>query len=228
MGEIPMPGGWTMSMAWMPMCGQTWPQAAASFLGMWLVMMAAMMLPSLTPMLRRYRQAVGRTGEMRLGLMTGLAAAGYFSVWAALGLAIFMAGATLAAALVQFPALARAVPLGGGLVVLMAGALQFTAWKAGHLGRWRQEEGCGSTPPAYPGKAWRHGLHLGLHCGRSCAGPTVVLLMGGVMDLRAMAVVTAAITAERLAPEGVRVARATGAIAIGAGLLLIGRAAGLG
>jgi predicted metal-binding membrane protein len=58
MGEMPMPGGWTMSMAWMPMCGQTWPGAAASFLGMWVVMMAAMMLPSLVPKLWRYRQAV--------------------------------------------------------------------------------------------------------------------------------------------------------------------------
>jgi predicted metal-binding membrane protein len=228
MGEIPMPGGWTMSMAWMPMCGQTWPQAAASFLGMWLVMMAAMMLPSLSAILWRYRRAVGRTGEMRLGLLTGLAAAGYFSVWAALGMVIFMAGATLAAALVQFPALARAVPLGGASVVLMAGALQFTAWKARHLARCRQEEGCGSPLPADRGKAWWHGLHLGLHCGRSCAGPTAVLLVGGVMDLRAMVVVTAAITAERLAPDGVRVARATGAMAIGAGLLLIARAAGLG
>jgi len=46
MGEMPMPGGWTMSMAWMPMCGQTWPGATASFLDMWVVMMVAMMLPS--------------------------------------------------------------------------------------------------------------------------------------------------------------------------------------
>jgi hypothetical protein len=38
MGEMPMPGGWTMSMAWMRMPGQTWPGAAASFLGMWIVM----------------------------------------------------------------------------------------------------------------------------------------------------------------------------------------------
>ena len=64
MGEMPMPGGWTMSMAWMRMPGQTWPGAAASFLGMWVVMMVAMMLPSLVPMLWRYRQAVGRTGEI--------------------------------------------------------------------------------------------------------------------------------------------------------------------
>jgi predicted metal-binding membrane protein len=40
-----------MSMAWMRMSGQTWPVAAASFFGMWSVMMVAMMLPSLVPML---------------------------------------------------------------------------------------------------------------------------------------------------------------------------------
>src|SRR5262245_20298584 len=55
MNEMAMPGGWTMSMAWMRMPGQTWVGAAASFLGMWLVMMVAMMLPSLAPMLLRYR-----------------------------------------------------------------------------------------------------------------------------------------------------------------------------
>ena len=58
MGGMPMPGGWTMSMAWMRMPGQTWTGAAVSFLGMWVVMMVAMMLPSLAPMLWRYRQAV--------------------------------------------------------------------------------------------------------------------------------------------------------------------------
>ena len=46
MGEMAMPGDWTMSMVWMRMPGQTWPGAAASFLGMWIVMMAAMMLPA--------------------------------------------------------------------------------------------------------------------------------------------------------------------------------------
>jgi hypothetical protein len=47
------------------------------------------------------------------------------------------------------------------------------------------------------------------------------------MDLRAMAAVTAAITAERLAPPGEQVARAVGAAAVGTGLLLIGRAVGI-
>jgi predicted metal-binding membrane protein len=54
-----------------------------------------------------------------------------------------------------------------------------------------------------------------------------VLLVAGVMDLRAMAAVTAAITLERLAPGGERVARAIGAVLIAAGLLAIARAAGL-
>jgi predicted metal-binding membrane protein len=43
-----------------------------------------------------------------------------------------------------------------------------------------------------------------------------------------MAVVAAVITVERFAPGGERIARATGAVAVGAGLFLITRAAGLG
>ena len=54
-----------------------------------------------------------------------------------------------------------------------------------------------------------------------------ILLAIGVMDLRAMAVVTAAITVERLSPAGERVARTVGVIAVGTGLFLIARAAGL-
>ena len=85
MGGMPMPGGWTMSMAWIRMPGQTWPGAMASFLGMWVVMMVAMMLPSLVPMLWRYRQAVGRPGEAGLGRLTALVGAGYFFVWTVVG-----------------------------------------------------------------------------------------------------------------------------------------------
>src|SRR5215207_9883342 len=67
MGGMPMPGGWTMSMAWMRMPGQSWADAAASWLGMWVVMMAAMMMPSLVPMLWRYRAAVSSADGPRLG-----------------------------------------------------------------------------------------------------------------------------------------------------------------
>src|SRR3982074_1850086 len=200
MGEMPMPGGWTMSMAWMRMPGQTWTGAATSFLGMWVVMMVAMMLPSLVPMLWRYRQAVARTGETRLGRLTALVGVGYFSVSTVFGMAAFPLGVALATVEMQRPALARAVPMAVGGVVLIAGALQFTAWKAHHLACCREAPGRGRTLPSDACTAWRHGLRFGLHCNYCCAGLTVILLVIGVMDLRAMAVVMAAITVERLAP----------------------------
>ena len=224
MGEMPMPGGWTMSMAWMRMPGQTWP-GAASFLGMWVVMMVAMMLPSLVPMLWRYRQAVGRTA--RLGRLTALVGVGYFFVWTAFGMAAFPLGVALAAIEMQQPALARAVPIAVGVVVLIAGALQFTAWKARHLACCREAPGRGRTLPADAGTAWRHGLRLGLHCSYCCGGLTAILLVIGVMDLRAMAAVMAAVTAERLAPSGERTARVIGVVVVGAGSILIARATGL-
>jgi predicted metal-binding membrane protein len=227
MGEMPMLGGWTISMAWMRMPGQTWFGAAAAFLGMWVAMMVAMMLPSLAPMLLRYRQAVGGIGETRLGRLTALVGAGYFSVWTAFGVAAFALGTALAAAEMQLPALALAVPLAVGLTVVIAGALQFTAWKAHHLACCRQLPRCGRLLPD-AGTAWRHGVRLGLHCTSCCAGLTAILFAFGVMDLRAMLVVTAANALERFAPRGERAARALGGISIGTGLFLIARAAGLG
>jgi predicted metal-binding membrane protein len=228
MGEMPMPGGWTMSMAWMRMPGQTWPGAAASFLGMWIVMMVAMMLPSLVPMLWRYRDAVGRTDDTRLGWLTALVGGGYFFVWTMFGMAAFPMGVALAAIEMQVPAVARTVPIAVGVVVLIAGALQFTAWKAHHLACCREAPGRARTLRADAGTAWRHGLHLGLHCSHCCFGLMAILLVIGVMDLRAMAVVAATIAVERLAPAGERVARVTGVVAVGTGLFLIALAASLG
>jgi predicted metal-binding membrane protein len=227
MDEMAMPGGWTMSMAWMRMPGQTWPGAAASFLGMWVVMMVAMMLPSLVPMLWRYRRAVGRTGETRLGRLTAVVGVGYFFVWTMFGIAVFPLGVALTAIEMEQPALARAVPIAVGVVVLVAGALQLTAWKARSLACCRKAPGRDRTLAADVATAWRHGLRLGLDCSHCCAGLMVVLLVIGVMDLRAMTVVGAAITIERLAPAGERVARAIGVVVVGAGLLLLARAAGL-
>jgi len=68
----------------------------------------------------------------------------------------------------------------------------------------------------------RHGMYLGLRCAACCAGLMLVLLAIGVMDLRAMAFITAAITIERLAGECA--ARVIGGLVSVAGLYLIGRA----
>lgn len=227
MGEIPMPGGWGMSMAWLRMCGETWPAAVASFLGMWLVMMVAMMLPSLTPVLWRYHQAGGSLGESRQRLLTALVGLGYFVVWIVFGVSAFTLGATLAAIESRLSALARAVPIMVGVVVLMAGAFQLTRWKARLLARCRHFSERGSTLPADVRTAWRQGLRLGVDCCHGCAGWTAILLAMGVMDLRVMAVVTVAITLERVAPAGERVARAAGVVTVGLGVILVAQAAGL-
>jgi predicted metal-binding membrane protein len=227
MGKMSMPGGWTMSMVWMRMPGQTWPAAGASFMGMWVVMMVAMMLPCLVPMLWRYRQALAHTGKNRLGPLTALVGVGYFFVWTVFGMIAYPAGVALAAAEMQQAALANAVPIAAGVVVLIAGGLQFTAWKARQLACCRAAPGRGCTLPADALTAWRCGLRLGLHCSSCCATLTAILLVVGVMDLRVMAFVTAATTFERLAPAGERVARAIGALVVASGIWLIARGAGL-
>jgi predicted metal-binding membrane protein len=228
MGEMPMIGGGTMFMTWMQMPGQTWLGAAASFLAMWIVMMVAMMLPSLVPMLWRYRQAVVRTGETRLGRLMTLVGLGYFFVWTVFGMAVFPLGVALASVQMQHPDLTGAAPIAVGVVILIAGTFQLTAWKARHLACCREAPGRGWMMRADAVTAWRHGLRLGLHCTNCSVGLMAILLVIGVMNLRAMAVVAAAIAIERLAPAGERVARATGIVVLGAGLFLIARAAGVG
>lgn len=213
-----MPAMTEMPMAWMPMCGQTWQSFAASFIGMWTVMMTAMMLPSLLPMLRRYRVALHVAGKPNVDAHTALAGTAYFAVWGLIGAMVFALSAALAQLEMTWPVLARVAPVASGAVVLAAGTLQFSAWKARQLAICRAR-------PAPGGDAWRFGLRLGLRCAASCAGLTAILLVTGVMDLRAMAVVSAAITLERLASAGQRMARCIGVVAIGAGLLLMLRAA---
>ncbi len=223
MGGMPMPGGWTMSMMWMRMPGQTWTGVGASFLGMWLVMMVAMMLPALALPLLRYRDALAAADETRPGWLTLLVGFGYFSTWMVFGLAIFPFGVALADLEMQQPSLSRAVPIASGFVVLLAGAFQFSAWKSRQLACCREESGI-RRPAADGWSAWRHGMRYGLDCGPCCANLMAILLVIGVMDLYAMAGVTAAIAVERFAPATERAARAVGAVVIAAGLSLIARA----
>jgi predicted metal-binding membrane protein len=227
MGEVAMPGGWTLSMAWLPVCGQTWTGAAASFVGMWAVMMVAMMLPSLVPVLLRYGRALAAFGESRAGSLTALAGSGYFLVWTVLGAIIFGLGAAVAEATLQMPALARSVPAFQSLVLLLAGAFQFTSHKAKHLACCRTAPSLDSALPTSAWHAWRCGMSWGLQCCGACAGLTASLLAIGVMDLRAMVLIGTAISVERLAPAGQRAARAIGLMFIVAGLCLLWRAAAI-
>jgi predicted metal-binding membrane protein len=218
MAALPMRGGWSLSMHWLAMCGRNVPAQMAAWLGMWSAMTVAMMLPATVPNLWRYHCAAVHAGASRPYALAACVGAGYLLVWLGLGVVIAISGTAMATVLLERPALARAMPFGTAAVLILAGALQCTAWKARQLTHCRQWPIGADAAPTCFGRAWRCGLSLGRHCSASCAGLTAILLVGGVMDLRVMAVVTAAITAERLSFHGDRVARAIGVLALVAGL----------
>jgi len=223
-GGMPMPGGWTMSMAWMRMPGQGLPGATAVFLGMWALMMTAMMMPSLVPMLRSYRRTLRGRGEMRLGTLTVLVGAGYFLVWAAVGTAVYPVGVALASVEMRLAGLARLVPLATGVALVLAGVVQLTAWKACRLDGCRNSPACCGPLSPHPLGAVRAGLRAGAQCAVCCAAPMAALVVAGVMDLAVMAGVTAAITLERTAPRALLAARACGVAIVAAGAAVVVRA----
>jgi predicted metal-binding membrane protein len=198
-GGMLMPGGWTMSMAWMQMPGQNWVGSAAAFVGMWVIMMVGMMLPSLVPSLLRYRRVL--PGNAPVSWFTALVAAGYFFVWTLLGAFIYPLGVFVAKAEMQSPPLARGAPVATGVMLLLAGAIQLTPWKARQLGRCMAVPVCGQAEPLKAISAWNHGVRLGTACILCCSCLTAVLVVTGVMNLVAMVLVAAAITAERVLPE---------------------------
>lgn len=211
-------------MMWMRMPGQTWPSAAGSFVLMWTVMTAAMMLPSFIPALWRYRRALRWTGEPHPDRQAALAAVGYLVVWVGAGLVVFAAGIGLAGVEMRQAAVARLVPAAAAFIVIGAGCLQFTASKRRSLACCRDGDVTKAATPG--GTGWKHGLRLGAHCVLCCANLMTLPLVVGLMDLRAMVAVTAAITLERLAP-GDRLPQIVGVVIVGTGLSLIARAVGL-
>jgi predicted metal-binding membrane protein len=220
MGDRPMPGGWSVSMTWTPMCGQKWPRAAATFAGMWIVMMIAMMLPSLAPVLWRYHEAIGTARAHRLTALVGI---GYFCVSAVLGALVFACGFALIALALRLPWFARAMPVASSAVVLLAGLSQFSAWKLRHLASSRVVP-VHAAAPTDAWTAWMRGLRVGVHGVSCCAGLTAVLVVNGMMDLRTMSLVTLAMTLERVTPRPGRVAHGTGWIVIATGGWMLVRA----
>jgi predicted metal-binding membrane protein len=191
--------------------------------GMWMAMMVPMMLPALFPMLSQYRRSVRGADGIYLHGLTALVAVGYFIIWAVLGAAAYAAGAGVMAVEMRWGTVAQWLPVAAGGVLLVAGGVQFTPWKARQLALCRERSGCGCAPAPNAFGAWRHGLGLGLRCSLCCGNLMLALLAIGMMDLVAMAAVTLAISAERLAPVPLRVARVAGVALVVAGVLTIAR-----
>jgi len=217
--EMEMPGGWTMSMMWMRMHGQTWFGSATSFLLMWLAMMVAMMLPSALPMLLRVRNSLAQNGNRNPGAPAISAASGYFFVWLVAGAAVYVFGVAFASAAMRFEWVSRMTPALSGGALVAAGAMQFTDWKMSALRRCRDPLCCaalGNCAPLTTG--WDHGLKQGVSCFVCCAAPMLVLLALGTMNLLVMILVAATIAMEKLMPRPEPLVRLFGIAAIVIGL----------
>ncbi len=186
-------------------------------------MMVAMMLPSIAPVVWRYHRHLRANRYPRSAQRTALFAAGYAGVWTVIGLVLFAMTAASPACTAS-PADPPFAPWAAGAVVLCAGVIQRSRWKANQLLRCREACVTARAVGQTVMTAWRDGVRLGVDCGLSCGAPMAVLFVAGLMDARMMLVITAAITAERIGPGGARIARLTGAVALVVGLLMCLRA----
>lgn len=223
-GGMPMPGNWTMSMMWMVMPGQTWLGAALSFVGMWLAMMVAMMLPSSLPMLLLYRRAAAFRGKSDLGVTTFVLGTGYFLVWLLFGVIAYAVGEVVARAAMESTTVCRAIPVAAGTALIVAGSFQLTPWKSACLRHCRDPL---AVVAQHLHGGWRGALQLGIHHGAFCAACCwalmLIQLVLGVMNLPVMVLVGIVIALEKLIPRGEVVARVSGTVSILGGLALAAR-----
>jgi predicted metal-binding membrane protein len=208
--DMEMPGGWTMSMMWMRMHGQTWFAWAISFLFMWLAMMVAMMMPSALPMFLKTRRQWASLCYM---------ASGYFTIWLAAGVGIYVLGVAFATVAMRSELFSRALPLLSGASLIAAGAIQFTRWKMTHLLRCRSPFGCAISCPQYE-TSFRLGCKQGAACCVCCTAPMTIQLTLGIMNPLVMIVVAIVIAAEKLLPRPEITARLIGTAAIFAGVIM--------
>jgi predicted metal-binding membrane protein len=178
------------------------------YLGIWVTMMAAMMLPAVAPVVRLYVSTLARdSGRTAFALPAAwLFVGGYLAAWTGYGLLAY--GAYRAVTAVESGQLAwdRAGPYVAGGAVAAAGLYQLSPLKRVCLRHCRSPlhvllQGWRRGPVG----AARMGFAHGLYCVGCCWGLMVVLFAVGVMSLFWMAVVAAAIFAEKVLPRGERI-----------------------
>lgn len=173
------------------------------FLWMWLVMMAAMMLPSVWPMVLAHAAMANAHARSRMlaALSCALFVVGYLISWCAYGVVAYAAYRGIAAVGPEWLAWERHGALAAGLVVIAAGLYQLTPYKRVCL------QHC-ISPLSFIAQRWRPGLPAalylgakhGLWCVGCCAGLMLLLFVLGIMSLFWMGVVTALIFIEKIVP----------------------------
>jgi predicted metal-binding membrane protein len=165
------------AIAWALMIGQSrgsgemamGPGSLASFIASWVVMMAAMMLPSAMPLVFEFAQnSEGRRGWPAA---TGVLAATYLSIWLAFGLACYMARNA-------FPMSWPNQGMVGGLALVLAGLYGLTPIKRASEARCR--ELCALHGPL-PFNLMRSALVVGAKYGLSCVGCSAALMAAMVI-----------------------------------------------
>jgi predicted metal-binding membrane protein len=171
--------------------------AFAWFLGVWTVMMAAMMFPSVAPTVALYARMSRQRNPVAPFLFTG----GYLVTWAAVGLAAFVVARAGGHAVGDVLAWDRAGRWVAGATLLVAAAYEVTPLKHVCLGKCR-------SPIGFLIGAWRDGatgaVQMGVRHGAWCVGCCWALMASlfalGVMSVVWMAFVAGLIAVEKLLP----------------------------
>jgi predicted metal-binding membrane protein len=181
-----------------------------AFLALWVVMMTAMMFPSVAPMVVVWIRSISAR-PTRTARVSGVAEflGGYMVSWAAFGLLAYLA--LLAADRVVGGSPTTAKWVGAG-IFLLAGVYQLTPLKGACLRHCRSPIGSLFHYASFKGPArdLRVGMHHGLYCVGCCWGLMIVLVAVGAMNIAVMAALAAVILIEKIWRYGRPFARAVG------------------
>jgi predicted metal-binding membrane protein len=203
--------------------GSPSPAAVLAYAGAWIVMVTAMMLPSAVPLVRLY--AVTSGSQPRAGMVLGAFVGGYVAVWTVFGWLALSFDTTVHRGVDAWPWLDAHPHVVLGVVLLLAGAFQFTGLKDRCLNACRH-------PAAYLIPRYRRGSRAGfrlgwdhgLFCLGCCWALMLVAFAAGMTDLRLMAGFTALMAYEKVGRYGVVAAQVAGValVAVAAGVVVYG------
>lgn len=187
------------------------------FLGVWVVMMAAMMFPSVAPTVALY----SRMTRQRSPLFPLLFAAGYLVTWAAAGLLAFTLAAIVSRTVGDVLAWDRAGRWAAGATLLVAAGYELSPLKNVCLGKCR-------SPLGFLLGNWRDGrwgaLRMGARHGAWCVGCCWALMASlfalGLMSVAWMAFVAGLIALEKTLPWRRVATYGTAAALLALGVLL--------
>ncbi len=191
-----------------------------AFVGVWTLMMAAMMLPGVVPFASFYTRRFTEHRPRRLLAF----AAGYLLAWCVIGLPAFGL-AWITERLVAHDATAATAL--AAIIFLSCGVYQLTPFKDRCLALCRSPLGFTLKYSAYhgPGRDLRAGALHGLFCTGCCWALMLVLLAFGLMNVFAMLAVAAVVLIEKAWRGGVGFARAVGVASIVLAIVVVGHPA---